>query len=108
MTFYEERGYLCADGKASKDPGRYPCQKKLCITATDVSYLVTVLERLAEREDCYWVKYDPKGKDGMHLGRAFMTSPRAVGTLWAEFKRDPKLLCSVQDDDFIDAFRALT
>ena len=108
MSFYEERGYLCADGKAMKTPDKHPCQKKLCFAATDKAYLVSVLEHLLERDDCYWVKYSPTARDGMHLGRAFMTSPNVVGSLRAEFKRDPKLLCSIQDDDFVDAFRAAT
>ena len=102
MTFYEENGFLCADGKAS---GAHPCQKKLCFVATNKAYLVSVLEQLLERDDCFWVKYSPDPRDGMHLGRAFFTDPRVVGALWRDYKRDPKLFCSVQDDDFVRLFR---
>jgi hypothetical protein len=41
----------------------------------------------------------------MYLGRCFMTEERLVGELWARFKEDPKLLCSVQDDDFTAPYR---
>jgi hypothetical protein len=102
MGFYEENGFLCADGKAMKE---HPCQKKLCLVATDEAYLVSVLEKMLERDDCFWVKYSPKPRDGMYLGRVFLTDPRQIGELWKTFKRDDKLLCSVQDDDFILTFR---
>lgn len=102
MIFYEQKGFICADGKAST---RHPCQKKLCFVATDKAYLIAFLERLLERDDCFWVKYSPESHDGMYLGRAFLTDPRAVGEVWRDTKHDPKLFCSVQDDDFVLTFR---
>jgi len=102
MGFYEENGFLCADGKAS---GQHPCQKKLCLVATDRDYLVSVLEKVLERDDCFWVKYAPEPVSGMYLGRVFLTAPGEIGELWKAFKKDRKLLCSVQDDDFIALFR---
>ena len=73
--------------------------------ATDRNYLVSVLDTLLARDDCFWVKYSPIAKDGMYLGRAFLTNPTAVGVAWRKYKEDPKLMCSIQDDDFAHAFR---
>jgi len=91
------------DGPASKD-GRY-CNKKLCLVATDKDYLVRLLFEIARRADCFYVKYTPASRDGMYLGRIFLVDEHEVGLLWARFKRDEKLLCSVQDDDFTRPFR---
>ncbi|MGE5183755.1 MAG: hypothetical protein ACM31C_16900 [Acidobacteriota bacterium] len=82
------------------------CNKKLCLVATDQAYLVALLHELSQRADCYYVKYTPQPRDGMYLGRVFLLDEHEVGALWARLKRDDKLLCSVQDDDFIRPFRA--
>jgi hypothetical protein len=44
-------------------------------------------------------------KDGMYLGRCFLEVDHQVGLVWAEFKKHPRLFCSVQDDDFVARFR---
>jgi hypothetical protein len=106
MTFHEDRGYMCADGPATAKG--YFCNKKLCIVATDLAYLTALLEAMLRRDDCFFVKYSPTPKDGMHLGRIFLTTPAAVGALWKQFKDDPKLMCSIQDDDFTSAYRVIT
>lgn len=85
------------------DP-RY-CNKKLCFTATDQAYLVGVLRELSDHELCHRVKYSREPRDGMYLGRAFFRDPVLVGELWARYKTDSKLFCSVQDDDFTILFR---
>jgi hypothetical protein len=41
----------------------------------------------------------------MYLGRCFMSDEQTIGELWDEYKRHPKLMCSVQDDDFTHAHR---
>ena len=102
--YYEEDGFQCKNGRAYADGTAY-CNKKLCFVATDLAYLVSVLDELAARGDAFWVKYGPNARDGMYLGRAFFVEARTVGELWKRFKRDPKLMCSVQDDDFVAAFR---
>ena len=81
------------------------CQKKLCFVATDRAFLAEVLRELAERPDCYYVKYSTVARDGMYLGRCFLTDEIAVGLLWARYKPHPRLFCSVQDDDFTAPFR---
>lgn len=81
------------------------CQKKLCFVATDRLLLADVLRELAERPDCYYVKYSIRPRDGMYLGRCFLVDEEEVGVLWAEFKGHPRLFCSVQDDDFTARFR---
>jgi hypothetical protein len=93
-------------GRAWKAGGRY-CQKKLCFVATDRALLADVLRQLAERPDCHYVKYSTFQKDGMYLGRCFLLDEQAVGVLWAEYKKHPRLFCSIQDDDFTAPFRSL-
>src|SRR5262245_24115323 len=87
------------------DAGRRYCQKKLCFVATDRALLAEVLARLAERPDCYYVKYAISPRDGMYLGRCFLMDEHEVGVRWAEYKGHARLLCTVQDDDFTAAFR---
>ena len=81
------------------------CNKKLCFVATDQALLAEVLQQLADRPDCYYVKYSIEPRDGMYLGRCFLTDEHEIGVLWAKYKRHPRLFCSVQDDDFTAPFR---
>jgi hypothetical protein len=81
------------------------CQKKLCFVATDLGLLADILGQLAERPDCYYVKYSTYQKDGMYLGRCFLMDEHQVGVLWAKYKEHPHLFCTVQDDDFTAPFR---
>ena len=96
--FMEIRGRAWHEGKRC-------CEKKLCFVATDQALLADVLRQLAERPDCYYVKYSVHPRDGMYLGRCFLTDEHEVGLLWAEYKTHPRLFCSVQDDDFTAPFR---
>jgi hypothetical protein len=80
-------------------------QKKLCFVATNQELLAAVLEELASRPDCVYVKYSLYQKDGMYLGRCFLTDDHQVGLVWAQFKNHRRLFCSVQDDDFTAPFR---
>ncbi len=98
-------GYFMAICGPAWDPQRQGCQKKLCFVATDRALLADVLRRLAERPDCVYVKYSVSPRDGMYLGRCFLLDEHEVGRLWAEYKRHPRLFCSVQDDDFTAPFR---
>jgi hypothetical protein len=81
------------------------CQKKLCFVATDREFLAEVLDELAMRSDCVYVKYSIRPRDGMYLGRCFLLDEHEVGKLWAQYKAHPRLFCSVQDDDFTAPFR---
>jgi hypothetical protein len=51
------------------------------------------------------VKYSVVPRDGMYLGRCFLTSDAAAGRLCAEYKAHPKLMTSIQDDDFFNTYR---
>ena len=82
-------------------------QRKLCIVATDRIALTRFLYDLSLRDDCYYVKYSTKPRDGMFLGRCFLTTDAAAGQLWAELKPHPKFLCSIQADDFTKSFRQI-
>jgi len=97
-VFMERRG-------AGWNDERRFCQKKLCFIATDQSVLVRVLSELADRPDCYYMKYSIKPRDGMYLGRCFLLDDQQVGTLWREYKKHPRMMCNVQDDDFTLPFR---
>ena len=80
-------------------------QQKLCLVATDRAYLVNLLYELSQREDCYYVKYSTTPRDGMYLGRCFLATDGAAGQLCQELKAHPKLLVSLQDDAFFNAYR---
>jgi hypothetical protein len=80
-------------------------QKKLCFVATNQELLADVLEELASRPDCVYVKYSLYQKDGMYLGRCFLVDDHQVGLVWAQFKNHRCLFCSVQDDDFTAPYR---
>ncbi len=86
-------------------PEKRGCQKKLCFVATDKTLLSHVLGHLAERPDCYYVKYSVRPRDGMYLGRCFLMDEHEVGMVWARYKEHPQLFCSIQDDDFTSGFR---
>ena len=100
-------GFMELCGPAWHDE-RPPCQKKLCFVATNSSVLAEVLGRLAERPDCFYVKYSVKPRDGMYLGRCFLMEEREVGAVWADYKMHPRMMCTVQDDDFTRSFRPAT
>jgi hypothetical protein len=95
-AFYDKKGWF---------KNKRGCQKKLCFVATDLALLADVLGQLAERPDCWYVKYSTYQKDGMYLGRCFLMDEHEVGVVWAQYKEHPRLFCTIQDDDFTAAFR---
>jgi hypothetical protein len=104
--FYRSQSgaFLCKWGPAKARDERC-VNKKMCLVATDQQLLADVLAELARREDCYFVKYSVEPKEGMYLGRCFLTDASELGRLWAELKDHPRLMCTLQDDDFTRAFR---
>jgi len=105
-TDFEQEGtFMVRAGASTRAGDRRFCNKKLCFTATDQAYLVGVLRELSDHELCHRVKYSREPRDGMYLGRAHFRDPVLVGELWARYKVDKKLFCSVQDDDFTVLFR---
>jgi hypothetical protein len=90
---------------AGLKPGVESSQHKLCFVATDRNLLADILLELSKRSDCCAVKYSVEPRDGMYLGRCFMLEDGAVGELWQTFKRHPRLMCTIQDDDFTAQFR---
>lgn len=108
---HDERSQLTDSGKFCErsgrlDPSAQYSQRKLCFAATDVRFLAQFLYELSLRDDCYYVKYSLLPRDGMHLGRCFLATDRAAGELCQQLKAHPKLLVTLQDDDFFAAFRA--
>ena len=79
--------------------------KKLCFVGTDKELVASVLDELASLEACYWVKYTVADKEGMFLGRCFLTDAELLGQLWDKYKKHPRLMCTLQDDDFTARFR---
>ena len=98
-------GYFMEIRGPAWNQGEQGCQKKLCFVATDRALLADVLGQLAERPDCVYVKYSVYPRDGMFLGRCFLKDEHEVGLLWAKYKPHPRLMCTVQDDDFTARFR---
>ena len=99
-----EGRYMARRGAGHAKDSPY-CNKKLCFSATDLPLLAGLLAELAEDPDCYFVKFSTGTRDGIYLGRCFFRSEERVGETWARYKMHPKLLCSVQDDDFTTSYR---
>lgn len=97
--------YHCLDGPARRAGATTYSNKKLCFTARRQDLLARHLRRLAERDDCFFVKLGARARDGMYLGRCFLLTDAAVGDVWAQYKSHPSLFCTVQDDDFTNAYR---
>lgn len=103
---FELRGpYMIRRGPAHAGNSRCPVNRKLCFSATDLETLVRELDTLASRPECFFVKYSVAPRDGMYLGRAFFIDANLLGQLWAAYKSHPRLLCSVQDDDWANTYR---
>lgn len=103
---FERRGpYMIRRGPAHAGDPHCPVNKKLCFAATDRETLVRELDTLASRPECFFVKYAAAPRDGMYLGRAFFVDASLLGQLWAAYKSHPRLLCSVQDDDWTKPYR---
>jgi len=98
--------FLCRDGPA-RTRGVASSQKKLCFTSTRRELLARHLLELSRRDDCVFVKFSTTARDGMFLGRCFLTTDHAAGEVWAEYKSHPSLFCTLQDDDFALKFREL-
>jgi hypothetical protein len=96
--------FMSRDGAAGRSATR--SEKKICFVATDKGFLVSLLHGLSMREDCCYVKYSVSARDGMYLGRCFLTSDAAAGRLCQEYKLHPKLMVTIQDDEFFEAYRA--
>ena len=96
--------FMAIDGPG-RSPGAEYCRRKLCFSATDLPFLAELLRSLAQDPDCYFVKYSTYDRDGIHLGRCFFLNEDKVGRTWALYKAHPKLLCSVQDDQFTRPWR---
>jgi hypothetical protein len=96
--------FLCRSG-TGRNANVACSQRKLCFVATDRAFLATFLLDLSRQPDCYFVKYSTRPRDGMYLGRCFVLDDRRAGELWRQFKSHPKLMCTVQDDDFAKQFR---
>jgi putative acetyltransferase len=95
--FRDRRGPVAPDAPYS--------QKKLCIVATDAAFLVEFLYGLSLRQDCYYVKYGTIARDGMYLGRCFLTTDAAASELCELLKAHPRLMVSLQDDAWFNDFR---
>jgi hypothetical protein len=80
-------------------------EMKVCFVATDKAFLIEFLYELSLHKDCCSVKYSVFPRDGMYLGRCFLTSEDAAGRLCAAHKSHHKLMVSIQDDEFFNDFR---
>ena len=103
-TFYSVDSFLCLDGPA-KRAGLKPSLMKVCLTCRDFEFLKLVIAKIAEDELCYWVKTSAKPKNGMYLGRCFFTTKERAGEIWAKYKKHPRLMVTLQDDEFAKPFR---
>ncbi len=73
IEFYQEGSFLCLDGPAKK-AGLSHSNMKVCLTCRDPEFLKNLIAKVAQDEECYWVKMSTKSRDGMYLGRCFRES----------------------------------
>lgn len=106
LEFYQLGSFLCIDGPAKK-AGKKHSEMKVCFTCRDSNLLKTLLEKIVQDEECYWVKMSTKDRDGMFLGRCFFTSSDRAARLWAKYKTHPRFMVTLQDDEFALAYREL-
>jgi hypothetical protein len=102
--FYTHGSFLCMDGPAKKLGLKF-ANVKVCITCRDSNFLQSLLLKISQDKECYWVKMSTKARDGMFLGRCFFTTKNHAGLIWAKYKMHPRLMVTLQDDDFTSAFR---
>ena len=102
---YMNGAFMLRWGPDKDGPKEEQVNMKLCLTATDQELLANVLREIADHPRCRAVKFSVQPKDGMYLGRAFINDRSELGRLWQQYKRHPRLMCSVQDDDFTMQFR---
>ena len=98
--------FLIRDGLGKQPNGPFS-NKKLCFVSTDQIFLSELLLELSDRPDCHFVKFSTRPKEGMYLGRCFLLDDVTVGELWKRYKVHPRLMCTIQDDDFTSPFRDL-
>jgi hypothetical protein len=70
--------------------------KKLCLVTTDAKFLIDLLYGLSLREDCCYVKFATRAREGMYLGRCFMQSDRAAAELCAELKGHARVFMALE------------
>jgi hypothetical protein len=102
--FYQHGSFICIDGPAKKAGGNHS-NMKVCFSCTDIEFLRSLLIKVGQDKECYWVKMSTNPRDGMYLGRCFFTESKHAANLWAKYKAHPKLMASLQDDDFVSNFR---
>jgi len=102
--FYQDGSFLCIDGPARKS-GRGYANLKVCFTCRDIDFLKRLVAKVANNNECYWVKVSTKSRDGMFLGRCFFTTKEFAAQTWAKYKTHPRLMVTLQDDDFASSFR---
>lgn len=103
FTITHNGSFRSRDGAAGRS--RAFSQKKLCFVATDKPFLIALLYELSLRDNCAFVKYSIRPRDGMYLGRCFLTTDDDAGRLCQSYKAHPKLLVTLQDDAFFDVYR---
>lgn len=94
------------DGPAKK-AGKAHSEMKVCFTCRDSDLLKSLLGKIVQNEECYWVKMSTKARDGMYLGRCFFTSSDHAARLWAKYKAHPRFMVTLQDDEFASTYREL-
>jgi hypothetical protein len=103
--FYKHGSFLCIDGPARK-AGLNHSKMKVCFTCTDFDFLKRVLLKVVESEKCFFVKMSAQPRSGMFLGRGFFVTKEMAAEIWAKYKAHPRLMVTLQDDDFSEGFRA--
>lgn len=105
--YFERTGaYMSRSGVAKARGMKSTCKKKVCFASTDRAFLLDVLLKVSNANDCFDVKYTTDERGGMVFGSCYFTNESAVGDLWAQYESHPKLWVTVHDDEFCESYRS--
>ncbi len=98
--------YMCRVGLAQARGMKSTCKKKVCFVSSDKDFLLDLLLKMSNDNDCHEVKYSVEERGGSHFGTASFTNESSAGDMWARYKAHPKVWATIQDDEFCEPFRS--
>lgn len=105
-SFERTGAYMTRMGLAQTRGMKSTCKKKVCFVSMDKDFLMDVLLKMSNDNDCHEVKYSIEGRGGNHFGVASFTNESSVGDMWARYESHPKMWVTIQDEEFCDPYRS--
>lgn len=105
-SFERVGSYMCRVGLAKARGMKSTCKKRVCFVSADKAFLLDVLFKMSNDNDCHEVKYSIEERGGNYFGVASFTNDSSVGDMWARYEAHPKVWVTIQDDEFCETFRS--